>query len=484
MKQRALILTLFVVASACTASPMRSAKHSTPSDVAAAPSQSSPSAPVAPESKKAQSSERPPKSGARTRRFTETTGPAISADGRFVAYLGYRPHPPSCVGIDGLGSYPCQDVFLYDRVTSSTTLVSKSSSEVPGNGDSGAPALSADGRYIAFASDASNLVPNDTNSCQIVREDAPIRSCDDIFVRDRVNHTTTRVSVSGSGAQSNGYSFGPSISGDGRFVAFSSFASNLAPAHASGCNIDTGANEESPGCPDVLVHDLLTGSTEVVSFSPSGSAVASAGASISTDGSLVLFLSSQTTPPTGPDWRIYIRDRSSGVTTNIPTTGLNNISTASLSGNGRYVVFWAAEGSSCDRACVYRYDRSAGELALAGPSRSGSDPNGEESLPSISFDGRYVAFDSSASDLVASEPPCRRSYCEDVYRHDMSGHTSLVSSAGRIRANGYSDFAAISGDGSVVAFQSGATNLSTDPDGKTLNVFVRDLASGTTVRLA
>jgi Tol biopolymer transport system component len=310
---------------------------------------------------------------------------------------------------------------------------------------------------------------------------APIRSCFDIFVRDRVNHTTTRVSVSSSWAQANGYSFGPSISGDGRFVAFSSFSSNLAPAHASGCNLHNGPFVEPPGCPDVLVHDLLTGSTEVVSFSPSGSAVAGSGASISADGSLVLFLSSRTS-----DWQIYIRDRSSGVSTIIPTTGLLNISSASLSGGGRYAVLWATDRSLCDGGCVYRYDRSTGELALAGPSRSGGDHTvviDATSIASISFDGRYVTFDSSASDLVDSEPPCRRSYCEDVYRRDRSGQTSLVSSAGRIRANDDSILAVISGDGSVVAFQSGATNLSTDPDGKTQNVFVRDLASGTTLRL-
>jgi archaellum component FlaF (FlaF/FlaG flagellin family) len=114
------------------------------------------------------------------------------------------------------------DVFVHDRVTGQTTRVSVASDGTQGNGHSGSPSISADGRYVAFSSSASNLVPGDTNGRG------------DVFVHDRLTGQTTRVSVASDGTQGNGDSWWPSISADGRYVAFASEASNLVPGDTNG----------------------------------------------------------------------------------------------------------------------------------------------------------------------------------------------------------------------------------------------------------
>ena len=128
--------------------------------------------------------------------------PAISADGRFVAFSS---DATNLVPGDTNGT---ADVFVRDRQTGTTRRVSVGSGGAQGNGLSVDPAISADGRFVAFASDATNLVPGDTNGA------------DDVFVRDRQTGTTRRVSVGSGGAQGDRVSFDPAISADGRFVAF------------------------------------------------------------------------------------------------------------------------------------------------------------------------------------------------------------------------------------------------------------------------
>ena len=115
---------------------------------------------------------------------------------------------------------------MRDRLTNTTTLVSVDSAGNPGNSGSGSPSISGDGRFVAFTSDASNIVPGDTNS-----ESGIVGT--DIFVRDTLTNTTTRVSVDSAGTQGNSYSSSPSISADGRFVAFDSSSSNLVPGDAN-----------------------------------------------------------------------------------------------------------------------------------------------------------------------------------------------------------------------------------------------------------
>ncbi|MGZ4664922.1 MAG: TolB family protein, partial [Frankiaceae bacterium] len=149
--------------------------------------------------------------GAVTQSDGRYAGAVVSANGRYVAFIsGAANLVPGDTNTES-------DVFVRDRRAGTTTRVSVSNTGAQANGYSYEVAVSANGRYVAFDSNATNLVPGDTNDAQ------------DVFVRDRRAGTTTRVSVSNSGAQGNGGSGDPAVSANGRYVAFNSFATNLVP---------------------------------------------------------------------------------------------------------------------------------------------------------------------------------------------------------------------------------------------------------------
>ena len=153
----------------------------------------------------------------------QSLNPSISADGRYVAFMSYA---------DNLvpGTYNWDSIFVHDRQTGQTTRVSIASDSTPANGQSSSPSISADGRYVAFSSKATNLVSDDTNGQS------------DIFVHDRQTGQTTRVSVASDGTQVNFDSGQPSISAGGRYVAFGSSATNVVPGDTNGVS-------------DIFVHD-------------------------------------------------------------------------------------------------------------------------------------------------------------------------------------------------------------------------------------
>jgi len=188
--------------------------------------------------------------------------PAISADGRVVAF---QSRATNLVAGDTKGH---SDIFVHDRTTGLTERVSVNSSGAEATGGSFLPAISPDGRVVAFQSLASNLVPGDT------------KGHPDIFVHDRSTGLTERVSVNPSGAEANGWSSESAISADGRVVAFSSYARNLVPG-------DT--NNRS----DVFVHHRSTGLTERVSVDSSGTEGNSGSGypALSAEGQLVAFYS-------------------------------------------------------------------------------------------------------------------------------------------------------------------------------------------------
>ncbi len=240
-------------------------------------------------------------------------GSALSADGRFVAFQS-----------DGTNLVPgdtngATDVFVHDRVTGATERVSVASGGgTQGNRNSGGffafPALSADGRLVAFESDATNLVATDTNGAT------------DVFVHDRLTGTTERVSVASGGSQGNGFSAGPVLSGDGRFVAFVSFATNLVAGDTNGAT-------------DVFVHDRQTGTTERVSVASGGTQGndSSAGPVLSADGGLVAFHSTATNLVAGDAngaYDVFVRDRAVSTTTSSttqPATTSTSSTTTSVS---------------------------------------------------------------------------------------------------------------------------------------------------------
>lgn len=273
----------------------------------------------------------------------------------------------------------------------------------------GLPWASADGRWVAFVSTAGNLAPGDTNAKS------------DIFVRDRLLGVTVRVSVATDGTQADGDSTNPCLSGDGRYVAFESIASNLVA-------------DDTNGVQDVFVHDLATGVTERVSVPAGGGEP----------------------------------DRASRE--------------ARLSGDGRYVVFTSSAtnlvpGDVNGRDDVFLYDRLAGALELVSVSTGGAQGNGLSARPFITPDGRFVAFHSDAGNLVAGDTNARR----DVFLRDrLLGTTERVSLGAAGQGNGPSQEPALSADGLLVAFSSTAGNLVTGDTNGQSDVFVRDRLLSTT----
>ena len=239
----------------------------------------------------------------------ESGDPAISSDGRYVAFWSYA---NNLVPGD---TNRLSDVFVHDRQTGQTTRVSIASDGTQGNHNAFEPAISRDGRYIAFASKASNLVLGDTDS----------RS--DIFVHDRQMGQTTRVSTSFDGTQGNKASYAPSISDDGRYVAFESSVTPILIPHS-----------------DIFVHDRQTGQTTQVSVASDGTPAGHSEApAISGNGRYVAFESEGYLVPGDFGGRpIFVHDRQTGQTTRVsvasdgtPGSGHN----PAISGDGRYVTF-------------------------------------------------------------------------------------------------------------------------------------------------
>ena len=343
---------------------------------------------------------------------------------------------------------------------------------VEGNSSSANSSVSADGRYVAFHSFASNLVPGDTNHNW------------DIFVHDTVDGVTTRVSVDSTGAESDNVSFHPSISADGRYVAFRSLASNLVAGDGNGRW-------------DIFVHDRTTGITTRVSVDSAGAEAngSSYAPFISADGRYVAFHSgARNLVPgdTNGTWDIYLHDRTTGTTRRVSVNDAgqqdNNSSVApTLSADGRYVAFYSiasnlVPGDTNGTWDVFVHDNVAGGTVRVSVDSAGAEANSNSYAPSISGDGRYVAFYSLASNLIADDT----NRIIDVFVHDTTtGTTSRVSvdSAGA-ESNGASVNPSISADGRYVAFHSLATNLVTGDSNLTSDIFVHDTVTGTTTRLS
>jgi Tol biopolymer transport system component len=382
--------------------------------------------------------------------------PAVSADGRYVAFASEAGDL-----VEG-DENSTTDVFVVDRMAGSTERVSLDTGGGDPDGFSTAPAISADGRYVAFTSGASDLVTGDGNSTT------------DVFVRDRELDTTERVSVDTGGADPDAGSSDPSISADGRYLAFVSDASDLVAGDANGST-------------DVFVHDRQSDSTERVSVNAGGGDPngESYGAAISADGRHVAFQSAAgdlVADDANSFIDVFVRDRESNATerVSLDTAGADSDDASfgpAISANGRYVAFASSAGdlveddmnSSDD---MFSRDRTADTTVRASVGTGGGDPNGESFGAAISASGRYVAFQSAASDLVGDDT----NSLTDVFVHDReAGTTNRVSlDTEREDPDGESFGAAISTDGRYVAFHSAADDLVAD-DGNSLDdVFIHD----------
>lgn len=420
-----------------------------------------------------------------------TTDPtAISADGRYVAFtsvaLTLLP-----AGTDTNGVF---DVLVRDRLLGQTVRVSVSSSGAQANQNCSRPAMSSDGRFVIFQTTASTLVSGDTNGVA------------DLFLHDRDfdgngvfdepgGISTTRVNVSSSGTQAGAaiVTGSGAISADGRYVAFTSSATNLVSPDSNGSVLDA------------FVHDRVTGGTVLVSSNASGiqADANTTRALVSRDGRFVALLSAATNLVAGDTDTngfvdVFVRDRDrdeDGVydepgeievtRVNVSSTGAQaNFGTLAieLSPDGRFVVFNSpasslVPGDTNSVSDTFVHDRETRQttrvsVSSAGVQSSGVTANG---TPSISLDGRFVAFASAATNLVASDT----NGVDDVFVHDrQTGQTvrASVSSAG-VQGNNESRLPDLSGDGSFLSFFSQATNLFVGDAGAN-RAFVRGASPG------
>jgi len=340
----------------------------------------------------------------------ESNGPnffgAVSSNGRFVVFSS---DATNLVPGDTNGK---TDVFWHDRSTGETRRVSVNDDGVEANGRSFAGGVSRDGRLVLFWSHATNLVGGDFNGVE------------DIFLHDTKLHTTTRLIAGGDGFEPNGSNRFPTMSEDGRFVAFESFATNIAPGDFNGRG-------------DIYLLDRRTGQVRRVGQ-----------------------------PPVGESNGDSLRPQ--------------------ISPNGRFLAFESSAsnlvpGDTNSTIDAFMVDVARGTLACASLNDAGIIGNAQSRGPLVSNNGRFVTFLSLADNLVPGDTNLQGdSFVRDMRR----GTTRRVSvDSNGIQGNGSSNVGAIDPSGRFVAFGSLASNLVAGDGNGVFDVFVHDLSRGTTVRV-
>ena len=357
-----------------------------------------------------------------------------------------------------------------------TTLVSVGATGEPANEETwDGPAVSADGRYVVFASEATNLVTGHETKGRGA----------DVYVRDRQTGVTDLVSVASDGGQANGGSGMVTVSGDGRYVAFESMASNLVPDDSDGR--------------DLFVRDLQSQTTSWILNAETRSAW---GFALSSDGRYLSYTSGApdiVADDTNSAADVFVLDRQTGTTRRASvgtggTQAMQGGSWGSMSADGRFVSFVSASpdlvpGDTNNCADVFVHDLLSGGTTRMSVASDGSQVFQHSIDPSISADGRYVAFDSTAADLVAGDT----NGVTDVFVHDrMSGATTRVS----VDSDGHQVFLAsildsyygwssrLSADGRYVVFESSARHLVPGDTNGVVDAFVHDLRTGNTARVS
>ena len=378
-----------------------------------------------------------------------SSAPSISGDGSLVTFVSQS--------ANFVTSVSGAQIYVHNRQTNETELISRDSTLTvvnAGNGISSASVISADGRFVAFVSQSTNLVTGVVVAPQI-------------YLRDRQTGQTTLVSKSSSGVTSNGLvNSSPAISGDGQFIAFVS----------NGTNVVTGVTGQQ-----IYLHDRVAGTTSLISQDNSVTPVPGDGISvtpaISADGRFIVFASVATNLGAGGgNQQIYIHDRLTGVSgitslisqDSSATAGNGNNSTPSVSGDGRFVAFASLATNlvvGISGQQIYLHDRLTGvngTNSVISHDNSGVPVSGDgaSSVPSISSNGQVVSFTSLSTNLLTGVSG------QQIYSHDrlagVNGTTSLVSkdnSVAPVAGSGLSDTPSTNSDGGFVAFFSQAANL-------------------------
>jgi len=327
--------------------------------------------------------------------------PSLSADGRYTAFAS---DASNLVAGD---TNTTRDIFIFDSQNNTVRRLNRSQQGAQANGPSNNPALSADGRFLAFGSDATNMILGDSNAFS------------DIFVVDTITGAIARESISTAGAQSNGSSFRPALSGDGRYVVFESSATNLVAATTA------------VGTTHIYLRDRTLGTTVLASQSTGGTAGngSSIQAALSADGLYVAF-ASDATNLVGSDTNglrdVFLRDVAGGTTIRVSVGpgGIQSVGSAaggasrapSITADGRYIAFGSdatnlVVGDTNFVSDVFVFDRISSttrRLSVAGSGGQGLDPSGApfnlgSFNPSFSSTGRFVTYASLADNITPGD---------------------------------------------------------------------------------
>lgn len=388
----------------------------------------------------------------------ESRQATLAADGRFLVFWS------RATNLDPGDPDPRPDVFRRDLETGEVVLVSMNDQGVKGNRSSSSPSISGDGRLVAFSSFADNLVPGDQNDFS------------DIFLRDLQAGTTIRLSESSAGAGGNQHSVAPFVSADGRFVAFQSYASNL---------VVDDRNEHF----DVFVYEVATGELEIVSSGHNGdpgNGHTNGIPFLSSDGRLLVFESSADNlvpSDTNGTWDLFLHDRQTGETTLVSVASDGTQANAgpsygyAFSEDGRWVAFSTpadnlVPGDDAGWQDIFLHDRQTGVTTRVSRAGHGEEANGASIGPSLSGDGRFVSYTSWADNLVHQDLNGQ----EDVFVFDqLTGDTQLVSlSSFGVQGDDWSDFSRLSTDGRLVTFTSVAMNLIPDDNNGAADLFLHN----------
>lgn len=391
----------------------------------------------------------------------DSARPAVSADGRYIAF------DSDASDLTLYDTNGTRDIFVRDRLAGVTERVSLSTSGLEGHGDSTEASVSADGMLVAFTSEANDLVANDHNGVS------------DIFLHDRESGTTRRVSLSMSGQESNGASRQPMLSADGRWLVFVSDAGNLTESH-------------TPGRPDIFRVNLDDGKVQWITFETvkiSGESYSAAGGThprITGDGRFVVFegYAEPGFPPRLFGVGIFLFDAQSGevkeVGRRVPPYNYGGAESPTLSDDGRWLAFRAHGGGFLPFGNVlHNHSNDIYLFDLDTDQRWNlSQSEGRISIdwvgpPTISADGQRVAFSTDSYSLLEGN----LYHGQDVYLYDhpmgslQRISVGLENDRGGHDGNGCSVQPALSRDGSIVAFKSTATNFTTTDTNAAADIF-------------
>lgn len=381
----------------------------------------------------------------------------VNRNGRLVAFDS---DAPDIVADD---DNELADVFVRDRRQDATVLVSAAPDGTVGNSQSGDPSISNNGRFVAFDSFSSDLVPGDTNNAN------------DVFVRDLHDGVTVLVSADLNGGPADSGSGDPAISPDGRYVAFESVATDLVDG------------EDAAGTSDIFVRDLVTGSTTIVSIDTTGAAAngGSFSPAISRGGTKVAFWSTASdlvADDTNGFDDIFVRVLPAGTTERVSVASDGGDSDQlsrdpDISADGTRVAFVSRannlvpddnNGFVID---VFVRDLTAASTVRASVDASRGDPADNNEGPTLNRDGTLVAFFSRAKDLVR---PRQRDFVQDIFVRDLTTSTTqlLTRDVNGGAPDGHSSSPVITTNGQVVAFESLAEDLVPRDDNQASDAFV------------